>query len=68
VWSSSAETINMGPRSGFVASTFASDQGLTLAAAAWKNGLPGPGTEYDAYSCLASSSSTTFAKPYWNCS
>ena len=45
VWSESAETISIGPRSGFFVSTFASDQGFRFAAAAWKSGSPGPGTE-----------------------
>src|SRR5262245_65198573 len=45
VWSESAETMSIGPRLGFVVSTFASDHGLTFAAAAWKSGSPAPGTE-----------------------
>src|SRR4029077_19771469 len=45
VWSESAETISIGPRFGFVESTFASDHGLKFADAAWKRGSPGPGTE-----------------------
>ena len=44
-WSLSAEMISSGPRSGFSLSTFASVQGLRLAAAAWKSGAPEPGTE-----------------------
>src|SRR5215813_13800564 len=44
VWSESAETISMGPRSGFVKLTLASDHGLKFADAAWKRGSPAPGT------------------------
>src|SRR3979490_3115476 len=40
VWSFSPEMISSGPRSGFFVSTFASVQGLMLAAAAWKSGTP----------------------------
>src|SRR5262249_20600390 len=43
VWSESAETISIGPRFGFVESTFASDQGFMFADAAWKSGSPPPG-------------------------
>src|SRR5215831_24639 len=68
VWSESAETISIGPRSRFFVSTFASDHGLKFADAAWKIGSPGPGTEHSSYSLFASSSSTTFAKLYRNCS
>src|SRR5205814_6548052 len=45
VWSESAEMISIGPRSGFVESTFASDHGFKFADAAWKSGSPAPGTE-----------------------
>jgi hypothetical protein len=44
VLSSSPEMISSGPRSGFLVSTFASVQGLRLAAAAWNRGLPAAGT------------------------
>jgi hypothetical protein len=43
-------------------------QGLTLAVATWKIGLPGPGTEYFSQSSCASLSSTALAKAYRNCS
>src|SRR5688572_16367576 len=42
VWSASAETISIGPRSGFAESTFAAVQGLKFAEAAWKSGSPAP--------------------------
>src|SRR5215471_19412246 len=45
VWSESAETISIGPRSGFFVSTVSSDHGFRFAAAAWKSGSPAPGTE-----------------------
>ena len=38
--------ISSGPRSGFLLLTFASVQGLRLAVAAWKIGLPEAGTAY----------------------
>jgi hypothetical protein len=38
--------ISIGPRSGFVELTFASDHGFKFADAAWKSGSPAPGTEY----------------------
>jgi hypothetical protein len=54
------------PRSGFSWSTLTSVQGLRFAVAAWKSGLPGPGTEHDSYRCFASSSETAFANAYRN--
>src|SRR5215472_6300461 len=45
VWSESAETISIGPRSGFVELTFASVHGFKFAEAAWNSGSPAPGTE-----------------------
>src|SRR6266852_3047557 len=45
VWSESAEMISIGPRSGSVELTLASDQGLKFADAAWNSGSPAPGTE-----------------------
>src|SRR5512132_1061065 len=38
--------------------------GSGFADAAWKIGLPGPGTEYVSYSSFASSSETAFANAY----
>src|ERR1700757_4176417 len=58
--------MSIGPRFFAFESTFASDQGLKFAAAAWKRGSPGPGTEKSAYSSFASSSPTAFAKLYRN--
>ena len=45
VWSFSAATTSIGPRSGFFVSTLSSVHGLRFALAAWKSTLPGPGTE-----------------------
>src|SRR5260221_10419268 len=55
-----------GPRAEFVVSTLASVQGLILASAAWKSGLPGAGTAYVSYSSWDSGSVTAFAKAYRN--
>ena len=51
MWSFSAATISIGPRSGFFVSTLSSVHGLRFAFAAWKSTLPGPGT-------------TSFVTPY----
>ncbi len=55
--------IRSGPRSGFLELTFASVQGFRFAVAAWNSGAPAAGTANSAYSSLASSSETAFAKP-----
>jgi hypothetical protein len=44
MWSFSPVMISMGPRRGFVLSTFASVNGLMLAVAAWNSGIPEPAT------------------------
>src|SRR5262249_32554631 len=62
VWSESAETISIGPRSGLVELTFASVHGLRFADAAWKSGSPGPGTEDPRDSFLAASPPPALAK------
>src|SRR5207237_7238049 len=64
----SPEMNSSGPRSALVVSTLASVQGLRLAVAAWKRGLPDAGTAKLSYSSFASSSLTALAKAYRNCS
>ena len=53
VWSFSPEMISIGPRFGFFDSTLSSVHGFRLAAAAWKSGSPGAGTQNVSYSCFA---------------
>src|SRR3989442_11200953 len=55
-----------GPRSELLLLTFASVQGLRLAAAAWNSGAPGAATWNVSCSCFASSSLRALAHPYLN--
>jgi len=62
VWSCSREMISIGPRFGFFVFTLSSVHGFRLAAAAWKSGSPGAGTQKVSYSCFASPSLTAFGE------
>src|SRR5690348_13753055 len=66
VLSFSPETISIGPRPGLTLLTFASVQGLKLAAAAWKTCDPGAGTAKVSNNSVASVSETALAKEYRN--